>query len=671
MPFDQTNAALPLIGRAAEITPASLNRDAMTIEIVWTTGATVQRYRWEGWDDVVEYDEELVVTPEAIRLDRINAGAPFLNSHYAYDLESVLGSIVPGSVVIEGGQGRAQVRLTSAEDAAGIVHRILEGTVRFVSVGYRVHKYEITKQDGQRENWRAVDWEPMEVSAVAMPADAGAHIRSGAEPGRVQTHQCVIVRSTATAAQTAHSRGLEMPQDDIQAGGNTPAVIQATPEQRAAPVAPIAPSAADAVAAERQRARDVADLCQRHGMSREFETDLIGRGVTVDAARVAVLERLAAQNPGVSLPAQARDSGATELAYRDAMSAALLHRHDPARNVLSDDAREFRGLRLIDMARHALERRGVSTRGLSQMEIAEQAFQMRGAGMHSTSDFPTIVGNVAGRTLRAAYEETPRTFAAWARRATITDFKPVTRAMLGGAPSLQKVNESGEIKYGTMGEAKEVYALASYGRIIALTRQTLINDDLDAFTRVPAAFGAAAAALESDIVYAILTSNPTMGDAKALFHADHKNLAGTAAAITEDSIALLYRAMAAQTGIEGRQINLAPATLIVPPGPRAVQARKIIAATTPGSTSEVNAFAGRMQVVEESRLIPATGTDPWFAAADPNRIDTVEYAYLEGQEGVRIETRAGFEREGMEIKAVSDFAAAAIDWRGLYKNAGA
>lgn len=669
MPFDQTNAALPLIGRAAEIMPASANRDEMTIDIVWTTGATVQRYRWEGWDDVVEYDEELIVTPDAIRLDRINAGAPFLNSHYAYDLESVLGSIVPGSVVIEGGQGRAQVKLTSAPDAEGIIHRILEGTVRFVSVGYRVHKYEITKQDGQREIWRAVDWEPMEVSAVAMPADAGAHIRSGAEPGRVQTHQCVLVRSTVTAAPAALSRGLEMPQDDIPAGGNTPATI--VTEQRAAPVQPTAPSAADAVAAERQRARDVADLCQRHGMDRTFETDLIGRGVTVDQARAAVLDHLAAQHPGISVPAQARDSGATEVAYRDAMTEALLHRHDPARHQLSDGARELRGLRLIDLARHALERRGVSTRGLSQMEIAEQAFQMRGAGMHSTSDFPTILGNVAGRTLRRAYDETPRTFGAWARRATITDFKPVTRAMLGGAPSLEKVSESGEIKYGTMGEAKEVYALASYGKIIALTRQTLINDDLDAFTRVPAAFGASAAALESDIVYAILMSNPVMDDGKALFHADHGNLAGTGAAITEATITALYRAMAQQVGLEKRKLNLSPATLIVPPGARSVEARKIIAATTPGSTSEVNPYAGRMQVVEESRLIPATGVDPWFAAADPNRIDTIEYAYLEGQEGVRIETRTGFEREGMEIKAVSDFAAAAIDSRGLYKNPGA
>lgn len=655
MPLDQTNAALPLIGRAAEITPASLNREAMTIDIIWTTGAIVQRHRWEGWDDVVEYDEELVVSPEAIRLERMNSGAPFLNSHYAYDLSSVLGSIVPGSVRIEGGQGRATVKLTTASDAEGIVHRILEGTVRSVSVGYRVHKYEITKEDGQREKWRAVDWEPFEVSAVAMPADAGAHIRSGAAPAQVQTHQCVLVRTTATAAPAAHSRGTEMDPELNPAGGVT------TP----------APSAADAVAAERQRGRDLSDLCQRHGMDREFETDLISRGVTVDAARTAILERLAAQNPArVSAPAQARDAGTTEIAYRDAMSLALQHRHDPARNVLSDDAREFRGMNLIDLARHALERRGVTTRGMSRMEIAEQAFQMRSAGMHSTSDFPTILGNVAGRTLRMAYDTTPRTFTAWARRATITDFKPVTRAQLGGAPSLTKVSESGEIKYGTMGEAKEVYALASYGKIIALTRQTLLNDDLDAFTRVPAAFGAAAADLESDLVYNVLLNNGVMDDGVALFHATHKNLL-TASVIDEAAISALYRAFATQTGLEGRKINLAPQFLIVPPGTRAVQARKMIAATTPNSTADVNPFAGRMQVIEESRLIPPTGADPWFAAADPNRIDTVEFAYLEGQEGVRIETRAGFEREGMEIKAVSDFAAAAIDFRGLAKNAGA
>jgi hypothetical protein len=52
-------------------------------------------------------------------------------------------------------------------------------------------------------------------------------------------------------------------------------------------------------------------------------------------------------------------------------------------------------------------------------------------------------------------------------------------------------------------------------------------------------------------------------------------------------------------------------------------------------------------------------------------IDTIEYSYLEGQEGVFMDTRMGFDVDGMELKGRLDFAAKALDWRGIYKNAGA
>ncbi len=221
-----------------------------------------------------------------------------------------------------------------------------------------------------------------------------------------------------------------------------------------------------------------------------------------------------------------------------------------------------------------------------------------------------------------------------------------------------------------MGEGKEVYALATYGKIIAITRQALINDDLDAFTRIPRSFGASAADLESDIVYAILKDNPVMQDGTALFHAKHNNL-GAAAKIDETSLTVAYRAFGLHKGLEGRLISIQPRYIITPPGPRSVEARKQITATTPANTSDVNAYAGRLEPIEEPRLIPASGQDPWFLAADPSRIDTVEFAYLEGQEGVFTETRTGFEVDGIELKARHDFAAKAIDHRGLYKNPGA
>lgn len=685
---------LPILGRDATVMPASINQETRTIDVVWTTGATVRRARFEGWDSIFEYDEELIVTPEALRLARLNAGGPFLDSHSSWDASSVIGSVEPGSVKIEGGEGRATIRLTSASDAEPVIHRILEGTLNKVSVGYRVHRYEIEKRDGERELWRAVDWEPYEISAVAMPADPGATIRSE-EPDQERLQPCAIIRrNTTTAASADQPKGKTMNERTSSAAGettevaNTAQATEAGTTSRAAVEGSTRANAAndmtddqraqsdraasdgDAIAAERARSAAILSLCRRHNMD-GMADDMIARGVTLDAARAAILDKMAEADPfegQTSVPAQSRSSGETEVAYRDAATNALLHRGNPGAHELSNDAREFRGLSMLEMGRHVLERNGVSTRGMSRMEVASAAFQTR-AGALGTSDFPSILANVANHTLRQAYESTPRTFTAWARRATIPDFKSVDRTQIAGAPDLQKVLENGEYTYGSVSDGKESYSLVTYGRIVAITRQAIINDDLNALTRVPMAFGAAAADMESDIVYAILTGNPNMADGTALFHANHGNL-GTAAAVTETALGEAYKLFGKQTGLEGRAISILPKFLIAPPGSRSIEARKQITATTPNATADVNTFAGRMEVVEEARLIPASGNDPWFLAADPARIDTVEFAYLDGQEGVYTETRTGFEVDGVEIKARHDFAAKAIDWRGVYKNAG-
>ena len=615
MPPETLN--LPLITREASLRLVRGEGDDMTIDVIWTTGATVQRRRYEGWDDVVEYDEELVVTPGAVRMDRLNAGAPFLDSHRSWGLESVVGAVLPGTARIEGGQGFARVRLTSAPDAAPIVQRIMDGTVSAVSVGYRVHRYDITKAQGQRELWRAVDWEPMEISAVAMPADPGAHIRSS-DPRPETLTPCLLTRANAPAPSPKQTR-TTMPETQIP---ETDAPV----ETRAAPVTtPAADPTPDAIRTEANRAAaEVLALCERHALGAGFAADLIRRGLSLDAARAAILDKLAeadapAARGSEPVAATARGTGAADAAYRDAMSEALLHRHNPGRAQLTDRAREFRGLTLLELARHALDRRGIATRGMSKMELATEALIGR-SGLHSTSDFPLILANVANKTLRVAYDTTPRTFTAWARQAVITDFKPVARNQLGGAPDLLRVPESGEFTYGTIGESREVYALVTYGRIVGITRQTLINDDLDAFTRIPTAFGAAAA----DLVYSIFSTNPNMADGNPLFHA---NL-GTAGTISETTLAEAYRLFGNQRGLEGRQISVLPRYIITPPGVRSVEARKNVTATTPNAVAGVNAFANRLEPIEEARLIPAAGPDPWFLAADPSRIDTIEFAYL-------------------------------------------
>ena len=279
------------------------------------------------------------------------------------------------------------------------------------------------------------------------------------------------------------------------------------------------------------------------------------------------------------------------------MANALLHRYSPTLFQLEDAARQYRGMTLLELARESLGNAGVNTRGLSRDEVATRA-------LHSTSDFPEILSAVTNKTLRQAYEAYPRTFMLFCRQVLATDFKAMHRVQLGEAPQLLEVGESGEFKRGTLGESKESYKVKTYGRVVAITRQTLINDDLDAFTRIPAMYGNSIAQLESDVVWGVITSNPAMADGSALFHANHKNLAGTGAALAVDAVGAARAAMAKQTGLDKKTVlNVRPAFLIVPaslelkgraagrPEPRARRDRERGAAVDPHTGADQRAAA--------------------------------------------------------------------------------
>ena len=319
----------------------------------------------------------------------------------------------------------------------------------------------------------------------------------------------------------------------------------------------------------------------------------------------------------------------------------------------------------MEMARSYLEAEGASVRGLSRDEVATRA-------LHGTSDFPHILAGVANQSLRDSYDTTPQTFKPFCRQVSASDFKDLHRVQLGEAPTFDKVNELGEFKRGSIGESKESYRVETYGKIFAISRQVLINDDLDAFTRVPQLFGTSAANLESDVVWSILTQNPKMGDGKELFHTQHKNLGAQNTALSVAALGKARAAMVKQTGLDGKTaIHVRPGYLLVPASLE-MDAEQLIAQNlVPHVTNDVVPNSIRsLRIIAEPRLDQASET-AWFLMAVPNQIDTIEYAYLEGQQGVYLETRMGFDVDGIEIKARLDFGAKAIDWRGMYRNSGA
>lgn len=425
---------------------------------------------------------------------------------------------------------------------------------------------------------------------------------------------------------------------------------------------------AQAQTAERERVATIYDISGRLGLERGIAEDLITRGVVLDEARRIILDRVADETEQkrtfaqVSTPLGGLDERQTR---REAVTSALLHRYSPTLFPLNDPARDYRGMTLLELSREFLASAGVNVRGMSRDEIATRA-------LHSTSDFPEILAAVTNKTLRQAYEAYPQTFKPFCRQVQASDFRDITRVQLGEAPQLQKVNEAGEFKRGTIGEARERYRVETYGRVVGITRQTIINDDLDAFTRLPAMYGTAIATLESDVVWAILTANAAMGDGVALFHATHKNLASSGSALSTASIGEARASMAKQTGIDKKTVlNIRPTYLLVPVSLELAAEQLLAQNLTPTKTADVVPQSIRsLAVIAEPRLDTVSQTG-WFLTASPAQIDTLEYAYLEGQQGAYIETRNGFDVDGVEIKCRLDFGAKAIDWRGLYKNPGA
>lgn len=369
-----------------------------------------------------------------------------------------------------------------------------------------------------------------------------------------------------------------------------------------------------------------------------------------------------------------QDEGDT---IRTAVEASIVLRANPqglpANAPEREMARNYRGMSLMEVGRTFLEEsRGVKLRGLSKRELATVLLGLdtRAAGMHSTSDFANLLANVAAKRLRAAYDLAPQSWKRIGRQSNNPDFKAKSVVQLSAAPAFKQVREGQEYSYGGLTDGVEQYALATYGRIIAITRQTLINDDLSAFDRLPMLLGRAAADLEATTFWNVLLNNAAMSDTVALFHATHGNLL-TGSAVDETNLALAEKALRDQRGFAAKSadreyLNLTPRFLVTGSAYK-VSAQKMLTAVQATATSGVNVFAGTMELIAEARV---TG-NKWFTVADPATIDTVEYAYLEGEEGVFTEQRVGFEVDGIEIKGRLDFAAKAIDWRGMTYNPGA
>jgi hypothetical protein len=292
--------------------------------------------------------------------------------------------------------------------------------------------------------------------------------------------------------------------------------------------------------------------------------------------------------------------------------------------------------------------------------------------MHSTSDFPQILEGALGNAVARRMEQvTPGLLRASHLIQAETYHQ---RSLLGlsasGMP--QEIGETGEIRHVTIDETGELKPTPrDFGSMFTISQKAIVNDDLGLFQQVANQMVTGSTERLRRVLLEPLLANAglgnTMSDGLPVFHASHKNLAGTASALSVTSLSEARVALRSQTGKQGELYGYEPWALVVP-AQLETTAQQIVAEITAATVSEVNPFSGKLEVIVEAGL-----TDPkaWYLIADPAKHDGHAHSFLEGRNAPSVETREGWNNLGLEFRLVWALDARFVSYSSWFKNPGA
>jgi hypothetical protein len=637
-------------------------------------------------------DEVLSVEQGAVETSRVDAGVCTVQTDHGKRFESLdgptkpiptvettVGRVLEGSIAYEPGRVVGRMFLTTADDAKPVVQRIVDGTLRGISPGYKTLEYTDTPGvNGGRTLRTVTKWQLWEVSVTPIPMDSGANTRSAT---------------------------MEDPMEGTNVGGT----VQ-TPAAAVVPAA-MTPEMIRSIANEALRIQDEKrDIAQRAGVdlsiavpSDAMEAERVIRaGISspdtpVEAVRKAAFELLAAKTAALNIRAgQSVEITADEFATRfECIGAALAQRM----GVLTDGeliqkASRFRGLDGVGLMRQCLMARGANMSELDAMdesEIVRRAFlqpmgpalSQRDGGAHMTADFTSVFANVLQKRI-AAPAAISGDYLWWEKfghEAPFDSLDPKTLVDFGGIEDLAVVKEGAEYTYVTMGDGSISYYLVKYGKLLALTREMMLkNGGLAMFANLLQLWLNSSLRTRSAACADAIFGNPLMQDGKALFTSaawswdkkmktnsgGHANLSTSGGAPTIARLNELDTMLANQVDRAGSVVGQ-PAEFFL--GPRAYKT-DLDAIYDP--KRQVLSAADSVSVIipEANRLyIPSlAGTKPWVLGTGDKQ--GLEFGYLNGNNGPVVTQHPEYKNDSLVFQCMLEFAVVVPDCRALAMNPG-
>ena len=430
---------------------------------------------------------------------------------------------------------------------------------------------------------------------------------------------------------------------------------------------------------ERERIRRIEDLCAAPGGGwgenqprvEELKASALAGGLTEEQLKGELLNVLRESRPKWFPPS--RGSGRS-VGQATLLEAALLEHmglSDLGEKTLGPLAMEhgsaLGATHVLDLCRAALvyECRDVP-RG--REELVRAAL--------STVSLPTALGNVANKLLLDAYNEVPQTWRAFCSVRSVADFKPNTAIRPSFMTPLEPVAPGGELKHGTVGESVTTFKADTFGKMLSIDRRDLINDDLGLFTTTAQALGRAAMRKVSDLVYQVLLGN----EGNFFSEGNGNYLSGADSALSFDSLAAAITLMRSQRDAEGNDLDLRPATLLVPPGlettARALLNSEFIQRAVDVPTG--NSLRQAVNLEVEPRLAntakfgAAASAKHWYLLASASYAPMI-VAFLDGRQSPTVEffgLEQTVERLAFSWRCFHDFGCGLCDPRAAVRSKG-
>lgn len=632
-----------MLPRQREATINSVNAEERKVTLSFASEEPCPDF----WGD----PEILRCNDQAADISRFAAGVmPVLFNH---NRDAVIGR--PTRIWFENTKAYAEIQFDDDEESTRIWNKVQSGSLRGVSVGYRVSEWRFIEKNQVSEDgitgpaWIGERWAVYEISIVSVPADAtvgvGRSLFDDESLLTILNNHNGGINMEEKKNPEEQQRNVEVPATGITASANPPAAPTVNAEEERAA----------AVKAERERQAQINGLCRQFGIEDQQRDAWLNSDVDIATVNRSVLEILSARQAAQPTAGKPQFGESEEEKLRAAYRDGIMLRNSIPVDKPADGAEKMRHMSVRDIVLDMFIRSGER----DVMRLAPEELFKRAM---TTSSLPTLLADVTQATLARGYEDALPTYQNWAYIGNLRDFRPQYRVTVGMDADPIKIPENGEFTEAQLKESKKFVRLDTYGRSYNYTRQAFIDDDQDVLTTIPYQLAQKFAMAINREAYKALTGGS---------YSANVNL-GTAGAISTTTLSEAMNLLRKQKGeLSKSYLRIMPRYLVVPVAQEAVAAQLLRSTADPEANNSgvVNIYRGALTLISDPEL-DENSVDAWYLLGNKVMGEGVEVDFLNGNRTPILESQVSFKTLGWNYRMYLDYGVKLLSTTGIVKNAG-